>query len=245
MTETSQYVRFPAIRCWIKHILDANYNEIENVFHSIFGKIKRVRFLATIRDKYEFPSFDSETSSNLNLDLDDGTGLIRSSKWKVGPEEIGRYEIGNLAYFIGVLQSREGITSLRIEIIKIISDPNDILLHDAIIIKKIRSGEVVEIPKKTQKFNEIGDEFGEYNDTSIISPEISQQELDDNKTEDSIKEMIFSIIKENSHNGKDTHLKELKIKMQITENKLIRYIRDLEQASKIYMSDENVYQSYD
>ena len=57
--------------------------------------------------------------------------------------------------------------------------------------------------------------------------------------------MIFSIIKENSHNGKDTHLNELKKKIQISENKLKRYIRDLEQASKIYMSDENIYQSYD
>jgi len=57
--------------------------------------------------------------------------------------------------------------------------------------------------------------------------------------------MIFSIIEENTHNRKNTHLNELKIKIQITENKLKRYIRDLEQASKIYMSDENVYQSYE
>ena len=241
MTETSQYIRFPAIRCWIKHVLDAYYDEIENLFHTIFGKVKRVRLIATIRDKYEFPSFDSETTSNINLELDDGTGLIRASKWKVEPEEIARYEIGNLAYFIGVLQSREGVPSLRIEIIKIISDPNEFLLHDAIIIKKIKSGEIVEIPTVDQKLNEISNEFGEYDDNSITS----HQSLEDNKTEDSIKEMIFTIIEENTHNGKDTHLKELKLKMQITENKLKRYIRDLEQASKIYMSDENVYQSYD
>jgi len=245
MTETSQYVRFPAIRCWIKHILDGYYDEIENLSHTIFGKVKRVRLIATIRDKYEFPSFDSETTSNINLELDDGTGLIRAFKWKVEPEEIARYEIGNLAYFIGVLQTRKGVTSLRIEIIKIITDPNEFLLHDVMIIKKIKSGEIVEIPIVDQKLNEIGNEFGEYDDNSIISPENSQQALDDNKTEDSIKEMIFSIIEENSHNGKDTHLKELKIKMQITENKLKRYIRDLEQTSKIYMSDENVYQSWD
>jgi len=240
MTETSQYVRFPAIKCWIKHILDAYYDGIENVFHTIFGKVKRVRLIATIRDKYEFPSFDSETSSNINLELDDGTGLIRASKWKAEPEEIARYEIGNLAHFIGVLQSREGVTSLRIEIMKRISEPNEFLLHDAIIIEKMKTGDVIEIPPIDQKLNEIGIEFGENDDNSI-----SQQALGDNKTEDSIKEMIFSIIEENSHNGKDTHLKDLEIKMQITENKLKRYIRDLEQTSKIYMSDENVYQSWD
>lgn len=245
MTETSQYIRFPAIRCWITHILDAYYDEIENVFHTIFGKVKRVRLIATIKDKYEFPSFDSETTSNMNLELDDGTGVIRASKWKVEPEEIARYDIGNLAYFIGVLQSREGVLSLRIEIIKIIIDPNEFLLHDVKIIKRIKSGEIVEIPSIDQEFNEIGNEFGEYDSNSIISPQFSQQVLEENKTEDSIKEMIFSIIEENSHNGKDTPLKELKIKMQITENKLKRYIRDLEQASKIYMSDENVYQSYE
>ena len=245
MTETSQYIRFPAIRCWIKHILDAYYDEIENVFHTIFGKVKRVRLVATIRDIYEFPSFDSETTSNINLELDDGTGVIRASKWKVESKEIARYEIGNLAYFIGVLQSREGVLSLRIEIIKIISDPNEFLLHDVIIIKKIKSGEIVEIPTVDQKLNKISNEFGDYDDSSFISPQFSHQSLEDNKTEDSIKETIFSIIEENTHNGKETHLKELKLKMQITENKLKRYIRDLEQASKIYMSDENVYQSYD
>jgi len=245
MTETSQYLRFPAIRCWIKHILDAYYDEIGNIFYTIFGKVKRVRLIATIRDKYEFPSFDSETTANINLELDDGTGLIRASKWKVEPEEIARYEIGNIAYFIGVLQSREGVPSLRIEISKRIIDPNEFLLHDAIIIKKIKSGEVVEIPKLDQELNEIDSKLSEYYDNSIISPSFSQQDPDNNKTEDSIKEMIFSIIEENTHNRKNTHLNELKIKIQITENKLKRYIRDLEQASKIYMSDENVYQSYE
>ncbi|MHA1671565.1 MAG: hypothetical protein ACTSV5_13470 [Promethearchaeota archaeon] len=245
MTETSQYIRFPAIRCWIKHIIGANYDELENVFHTLFGKVKRVRLIATIRDKHEFPSFDSETTSNINLELDDGTGLIRAFKWKVEPEEIAQYKIGNLAYVIGVLQSREGNISLRIEIIKLISDPNEFLLHDVQIIKKLKSGEIVEIPPINQKLNEIGDEFGEYDNNSIITPQIPQQTLEDNKVEDSIKNMIFSIIEENSLNGKDTHLKELGIKINITENKLKHYIRDLEQASKIYMSDENVYQSYD
>lgn len=245
MTETSQYIRFPAIRCWIKHILEASYDEMENVFNTIFGKVKRVQIIATIRDKYEFPSFDSETSSNINLELDDGTGLIRATKWKVDAEEIAGYEVGKLAYFIGVLQSREGITSLRIEIIKKITDPNEFLLHDAKIIKKIKSGEIVEIPIVNQRLNDIGDEFGEYEVDSVISLEQSKQALSDGKTEDSIKEMIFSIIEENSHNGKDTNLKELKLKTHITENRLKRYIRDLEQISKIYMSDENVYQSYD
>jgi len=241
MTEASQYLRFPAIRCWIKQVLDAYYDEIGNIFHSIFGKVKRVRFIATIRDKYEFPSFDSETTANINLELDDGTGLIRASKWKLEPEEIERYQIGNMAYFIGLLQSRDGVPSLRIEIIKRIIDPNEFLLHDAYIIKKIKSGEVVEIPKFDQELNGFDNKLSEYDDNSVIS----QQDLDSIKTEDSIKELIFSIIEENSHNRKNTHLNELKIKIKITENKLKRYIRDLEQASKIYMSDENIYQSYE
>ncbi len=245
MAETSQYIRFPAIRCWISHIIEACYDEIEGVFHTIFGRVKRVRLIATIRDKYEFSNFDSETTSNINLELDDGTGLIRASKWKVVPEEIGIYGTGNLAYLIGVLQYREGTPTLRIEIMKIISDPNELLLHDAKIIKKIKSGDTIEIPKLEPNLNEIGNDFGEYDDKSTLTLRQPQKALIDNNTEDSIKDRIFSIIEENSHNGKDTHLKELKIKMNITENKLKHYIRDLEQASKIYMSDENVYQSYD
>ena len=53
MSERTSYKRNPAIHCWIKHIEEGKYDENENVFLTIFGKVKRVRLIATIIEKNE------------------------------------------------------------------------------------------------------------------------------------------------------------------------------------------------
>ena len=51
MTEKQIFKRYPAIRCWIKHILEGFYDENERILYSIFGKLKRIRMVTTIINK--------------------------------------------------------------------------------------------------------------------------------------------------------------------------------------------------
>jgi len=61
---------------------------------------------------------------------------------------------------------------------------------------------------------------------------------------DKLKEKIFTIIYEYSQDGNGISLKELQFKLQIPENKLRTYINDLVMESRIYPTEENIYQSY-
>ncbi|MHA2088918.1 MAG: hypothetical protein ACW972_11615, partial [Promethearchaeota archaeon] len=53
MSERTSFKRFPAISCWIKHITESKYDEKKNIFHTIFGNVKRVRLTGTIIEKTE------------------------------------------------------------------------------------------------------------------------------------------------------------------------------------------------
>ena len=107
MNEVQSFKRFPAIRCWIKHILEGSYSSEENSMFTIFGKTKRVRIIATIIDKREIITtqqngeemrFEDEDHSNLRIefDLDDTTGLIRAILWRVNPEKYYDYMKGDI-----------------------------------------------------------------------------------------------------------------------------------------------------
>ena len=61
---------------------------------------------------------------------------------------------------------------------------------------------------------------------------------------DTVKEDIFSTIYEYSQDGNGISLEELQSRLQIPENKLRTYINDLVMESRIYPTEENIYQSY-
>jgi hypothetical protein len=239
LTENKQMTRFPTIRFWIKNINEGIYDEAENVFHTIFGKVKRVSIIATIIDIKEINLANQSDSSfaidgySSNFELDDGTGIISSVKWNMPLEEYESIKIGDLVLIVGLLKNRFSLPTLTIEIMKKIKDPNDLLLHDAHIIQRIKSGDIVNLPSKEEDFDEI-----EFETEKINSKE-------ETNLEDSLKAEILSIIKKNSEKSTGTHLNDLKIDLQITEKKLKGFIRDLEYEGKIFLSDENTYLSWD
>ncbi|MHA1458712.1 MAG: hypothetical protein ACTSQR_03515, partial [Promethearchaeota archaeon] len=63
-------------------------------------------------------------------------------------------------------------------------------------------------------------------------------------TVDKNKEEIFTIIFEYSQDGNGISLEELQQKTNVPENKLRTYINDLVMESRIYPTEENIYQSY-
>ncbi|MFX0027910.1 MAG: hypothetical protein ACFE8B_01760 [Candidatus Hermodarchaeota archaeon] len=235
MSDRSSYKRNPAIHCWIKHIEEGNYNETQNNIHTIFGKVKRVRLIATIVDKseklIETDEFemdlidDSKTNVRLIFNLDDATGLIRAYKDKVNPEEFSDYNVGDIVDVVGRVSKKGGYMSLWIEIFNKVEEPNLILLRNAEIINRIKEGDIEEVPSQTDVNNLFEEEF-------------------DFAEEDDLKENIFSIIDSHSKNGRGINFERLKKEMKIPDIELRSYLNDLILESRIYESDKDIFESY-
>lgn len=238
MSETQDYKRFPAVQCWIKHILEGKFSESEKILYTIFGKVKRVRIVATIIEKRELINnqLDDDDDSNIRIefDLDDGTGIIRAVIWGANPDHYSKYVKGDIVNFVGLIRQWKDFISLSPEIIKKIEDPNYILLKNAEIIKKIKLGEVQEIPEGII-------------DSDDMSSEIDINELfeEDNSFDpDDPKEIIYLIVEKHSADGNGISFNKLKEKVNLSDDKIRNYIRDLEMESRIYQSEKNIYQTY-
>ena len=235
MSERTSYKRNPAIYCWIKHIEESKFNENENIFLTIFGKVKRVRLIATIiekseklieSDEFEIELEDeSKANVRLILTLDDSTGLIRAYKDKVDPESYSVYDVGDTVDVVGRVSKRGGYMSLWIEIIKKVEEPNFVLLRNAEIINRIKSGDTQEIPVLSDVNNLFEDEF-------------NYAERDD------LKEKVYSVIESYSTNGKGINFEKLRIEIKMPDIELRSYINDLILESRIYESDKDIFESY-
>ncbi len=235
MNEVKSYKRFPAIRCWIKHVLEGKFSYEDKTLFTIFGKVKRVRIVATIYEKRELLVGEE---NRIEFDLDDGTGLIRAILWAVKPEQYAMFNKGDNVDLVGLIRYWNGFTSISPEIIKKIEEPNLILLRDAEIIKKIKAGEIQEIPDISVDGSIINER------TSEIDIMDQFEENRDLSVEDD-KERLFLEIKEHSKNGIGISLNDLKETMRISDDILRSYLRDLEVESRIYQSEENIFQTFD
>ncbi|MBY9016176.1 MAG: hypothetical protein KGD68_10825 [Candidatus Lokiarchaeota archaeon] len=252
MSDARSYEYTPPIRCWIKHLLEGRYNATENSLYTIFGTLKRVRIVATITNREEFMSKrntdinspSEEVNTNLRFELDDGTGIISAVKWDVDVENFGDLNKGVSVDVLG----RVGFFGEKVQInnitfIKKIINPNYVLLREADVIKKIKSGNLVEIPEDIV----IGSELEEDSFFDDIPSDIDVEKLfSETKSPkvDKVKEEIFGIIYEYSQDGNGISLEELQRRMNVSENKMRTYINDLVMESRIYPTEENIYQSY-
>ena len=242
MSGTQSYEYFPAIRCWVKHLLEGKYNAEEKSLFTIFGALRKIRLVATITNREDFVSNTStgELSTNLRFELDDGTGLISAVKWGVDLDKYNDLNQGDIVDILGrVGFYGETAQISNIKLIKKVKDPNYILLRDAEIIKKIKSGDIHEIPIDSETDEEFS--FDNISDEIRIDKIFGEEQPSE---VDKLKEKIFSIIYEYSQDGNGISLKELQLKLQIPENKLRTYINDLAMESRIYPTEENIYQSY-
>ena len=245
MSDVKSYKRSPAIRCWIHHLLEGKYSEENRSLLTIFGEIKRIRIVATIIHKREIMMnqvvgddgfIDDEENSNMRVefDLDDGTGIIRAIIWRVNPEIYGEYKEGDIVDVVGLIRYWNGFTSITPEIIQKVEDPNFILLRNAEIIKKIKDGDLKEIPEdmiQDDLIDEIPDEI-DLNDL---------YEDDEDSKKENLKNQIFNLIDQHQQG---ISFKALKQKLQLSDEILNNHIRDLEMESKIYQSEENIFQTF-
>ncbi|GAH64392.1 unnamed protein product, partial [marine sediment metagenome] len=216
------------------------------------GALRRVRMVATITNREEFMSkrnsdinsLNEEVSTNLRFELDDGTGIISAVKWDVNVENYGSLNIGASVDVLG----RVGFYSEKVQInnitfIKKIENPNYVLLREAEVIKKIKAGNLHEIPGDTDTSSELEEDSFFDDIPNDIKVENLFSETESPRV-DKAKEEIFSIIFEYSQDGNGISLEELKQRTNLSENKLRTFINDLVMESRIYPTEENIYQSY-
>jgi hypothetical protein len=248
MNETTRFKRNPAIQCWIKHLFEGQYDESEKLFHTIFGKVKRIRIIATIIDKRENLTEQNEVdmgiednfNSNIRVDfdLDDSTGLIRAIIRNVNPDKYKDFNKGDIVEVTGRVSKFKDFISLWLEIIKKVEDPNLLLLRYAEMIDRLKHGELQEIPELTNL---------SYN-TKELSDEIDVENLfesdNDSGMNGSLKEKIYLLVEEYSSRGNGINFEKLKQEVRISESTLRTYLKDLILESRIYESDKDNFETF-
>ena len=234
-----QRKRLPAIRCWIKNLLEGQFMDEKNMLNTIFGSVKRVRILGTVVKKKlkvinqisdnTTPQVNNEISNTrIEFELDDGTGLIRANIWRANSKSYKELNKGDLVDIVGLINYKYDNLSISTEIIKKIENPNKLLLRNAEIIKKIKFGNINVFQETEHEKSKI--------DLLLFKQATNRI--------DQFKEKIFSIIDHFSQSGNGIGFTDLLNQIKISDDKLRRYIRDLEMESKIYQSEENFYQTY-
>ncbi|MFX1325131.1 MAG: OB-fold nucleic acid binding domain-containing protein [Promethearchaeota archaeon] len=248
MISKPSFKRNPAVRCWLKHIEESSFNENDNNFHTIFGAVRRIRIIATIIEKKEklievdedYIGLGEHKDGNtrLTFHLDDGTGTIKAVVDDIDPEKYGKYKKGDIVDIVGRISKRGESITLWIEIIKNVEEPNQILLRNAEIMNRIKSGDIQRIPD----FSEVSDKTGE------MSKEIDVNKLFEDDLEsievNEIKEKVFSTIESYTNEGRGIDFAHLKEKINIPDIELRTYLNDLLLESRIYESDNDNYESF-
>ncbi|MFX0022852.1 MAG: OB-fold nucleic acid binding domain-containing protein [Candidatus Hermodarchaeota archaeon] len=239
------FKRAPAIQCWVKHVLEGQYNENEKFFYTIFGQVKRIRIIATIIDKREKlieaseqdMGLEDEMGSNIRIDfdLDDSTGRIRATIRNIDPDKYKKFNKGNIVEVMGRVSKFKDFVSLWIESMRIVEEPNLVLLRNAEIIKKIKSGEIQEVPEIVDDLDEFSDEIDV---TTLFENETDFSEQNETK------ERIYALIEQTSAEGKGINFERLKRDIKISDNELRTILNDLILESRIYKSDNDNFEAF-
>ncbi len=248
MSDKMSFKRNPAIQCWIKHVLEGQYNEEEKFFYTIFGRVKRIRCIATIINKSEKlvesnevdMRIEEDFNSNVRLDfdLDDSTGVIRAIIRNINPENFKSFNKGDIVDVVGRASKFGEFVFLWIEILKKVEEPNLILLRNAEIIEKIKHGEIQEIPESINKGKNI-EEFSDEIDVATLFENEGEDIPRDDK-----KEKIYLIIEEYSARGSGINFEKLKQEVKLSDNELKSYLNDLILESRIYESDNDNFEAF-
>lgn len=248
MSGRSSFKRNPAVHCWLKHIEQSRFDESEKSFHTIFGAVRRIRIIATILEKKErlievdedYIGFgeDKDGNTSLTFYLDDGTGTIKAVVDNIDPEKYSEYKKGDIVDVVGRISKRDESITLWIEIIKNVEEPNQILLRNAEIINRIKSGDI----QRTPDVSDLSDRGGE------MSKEIEVNKLFEDDFEsievNEIKEKVFSTIESYTNKGRGIDFAHLKNEINIPDIELRTYLNDLLLESRIYESDDDNYESF-
>ena len=215
MLSSQGFKRAPAIRCWIKHVLEGKFSPEDRTLDTIFGKVRRVRILATLLRKQEYifaDSFDeNQKKVGLKFTIDDGSGILEAHTEDFEKDQFKKVSKGDVVDIIGIISRHEDSISIYpTEILRKVEEPDYRLLRDAEIIEKIQSNKTVNTIKRKKP--------------------TSKSEL---------KEKIYEIIEQDSEFG--ISFNDLKVKLDIDGGELAKILDDLERDLRIYTSEQDIY----
>jgi RecG-like helicase len=215
MLRSQGFKRAPAVRCWIKHVLEGKFNSEDRTLDTIFGKVRRVRILATLLRKQEYiytDSFDeNQKKVGLKFTIDDGSGIIEAHTEDFEKDQFKKASKGDIFDIIGIVSThKDSLSIYPTEILRKVEKPDYRLLRDAEIIEKIQSKKIVNTTKRKKPTG---------------------------KSE--LKEEIYEIIEQDSEFG--ISFNDLKRKLDIDDEELAKILDDLERDLRIYTSEQDIY----
>lgn len=149
-------VRTPTKRALISDLESGQWNEQEKIYMTRYGKIKRVRLVATIMEKREiiddkendnFLAVNSMSRSRVTFLIDDGTGSLWATLWGAVPEDFTHIVKGDLIDIVGILRSYHNHPSLTFEFIRKIDNFNFETYHILSILKQRKFEPKIQIEK--------------------------------------------------------------------------------------------------
>jgi len=238
MSDNNTYRRHPAVSCWIKHLLKGIYNEGDRTLYTVFGKIKRVRMTSTIIEKKitkNNKNSDIEPSDRVEFELIDGTGKIRAIVWRGDHAKYRKFSEGDIIDMVGLIKKYNDTVMISPEIIRIVDNPNFVLLKNAEIMLRIKKGDVIEMPKYIKEYQE--NNFEDINIESLFEEDHKQ-----------LTDVVLGYVEKYTfnQNGISRKLlsKNLNKEHDISSIELDSILKNLELQSKIYQSEQGVFQAY-
>jgi len=226
MTQT----RNTAYKLWISDLHNGIYVKKEGQWESNYIKINdlevsRVNIIATIVQKYE-----SEENNYCSLIIDDSSDTIRVKAWGEDIKLISKFNVGDIIKIVGKPKEYNNEIYLTPELVKLIDDPNWILVRKLELIKiygkpgniEIKSNNEIESEnvESDHKFivqeEKLGSSDKRQDILSLIEKLDSEEGVDESKifmesdyNEDEVKEVLQELLKE----GEIYELKPGRIKL--------------------------------
>ncbi|MFW9785378.1 MAG: hypothetical protein ACFFFB_24065, partial [Candidatus Heimdallarchaeota archaeon] len=133
---------------------------------------------------------------------------------------------------------RDESITLWIEIIKNVEEPNQILLRNAEIINRIKSGDIQRISDVSEVSHRVGEMSKEIEVNKLFEDDLESIEVNE------IKEKVFSTIQSYTNKGRGIDFAHLIKEINIPDIELRTYLNDLLLESRIYESDDDNYESF-
>jgi RPA family protein len=160
MMGNNQTQRYPTVRVTIGDLDQAAWEEMDKIFQTRYGPVKRVRLIGTVIDKRDIVEnpqdefFEQEKSnSRISFRLDDGTGQIWGTLWGALKQDYAHIKPGKTVLVIGSVRSYKNRAQLNIDIIIPLSNPNIETQHFLEIVRKRKLDPSYTVDKSAIKEN--------------------------------------------------------------------------------------------
>jgi RPA family protein len=276
MSGEANFKRIPFKRTLVSDLKEGQWNAEEKNLATRYGSVKRVRICGTILKKREVVEdgkgensyLDNPTQNNSRISflLDDGTGQVWTTKFGILVEDYIAIDKGVLVDVCGIVRNYQNNTTLTLEFIRKIENPNFEIYHLMEVLKMRKFEKKYEIIKQNP---DLIDDFNfdtmtndlrmdsvkkdsnrnsnENSELEIISNEINdngEKNVDDDSFQKlDLNDKIVQYIQSNDE-GDGVSIQKIGESLSVKPEKLKKMLEQLSQDVKIYKVQPGFYSSY-